>query len=195
MADDLVAALAERGDHLRAIVVERGIDQQPIGQVVGLGELEQAPGADAVAVVAPGEAARVRLRMRRRVIVAQALAEGEVLDVQAEVHREALAAGPAVVLALGDRGVVVAAVRFQLHRSNPSAKRDILGVFSMVRHPCSSWLVTRSPQIGTPSCMNFACSSSGRCGLEGSPLVTVQWPSSARPSDMTMRRSTGCSAG
>ena len=100
MADDLVAALAERRDHLRAIVVELGVDQQRIRQVVGLGELEQAPGADAVAVVAPGEAALVRLRVRRGVVVAEALAESEVLDVEAQVHREALAARPAVVLAL-----------------------------------------------------------------------------------------------
>src|SRR6185503_2081853 len=115
MTDDLVAALAEGRHHLRAVAVELAVDQQRIGQVVRLGELEQAPGADPVAVVAPGEAARVRLRMRRRVVVAHALAEGKVLDVQAEMHREPLASGPAVILALRDCGIVVASVGFQLH--------------------------------------------------------------------------------
>src|SRR5436190_1446858 len=119
MADDLVAVLAERRDHLRAVVVELAVDEQRVRQVVSLCELEQAPRADAVAVVAPGEAARVGLRMRRRVVVTEPIAEGHVLDVQAEVHRETLAAGPAVVLALGDGGVVVAAVALQFHLRRP----------------------------------------------------------------------------
>src|SRR5438132_922125 len=51
--------------------------------------------------------------MRRAVVVPQPLAEGEVLDVEAKMHRQALAARPAVVLALGDGGIVVAAVRLQ----------------------------------------------------------------------------------
>src|SRR5260221_10084231 len=115
MPDDLVAALAEGRDHLRAIVVERRVHQQRERQLVVLGQLEEAPGTDPVAIVAPGKAARVRLRVWRAVIVAEPLAEGEMLDVEAEVHRKPFAARPAVVLALGDRRVVVTAVRFELH--------------------------------------------------------------------------------
>src|SRR5687767_15988560 len=109
--------------------------------------------------------------MRRGVVVSHAFAEGKMLDVETEVHREALAAGPAVVLALRDCGIVVAAVRLQLHRSNPSAKREKSGSSSNRIHPSSRRFATASPQIGTPSCMNLARSSSGLCGLVGSPFV------------------------
>src|SRR6185503_20423493 len=92
-----------------------GVDEQRVRQVVGFGELEQAPRAHAVAVVAPGEAAVIGRRVRRRVVAAEALAEGKVLHVETEMHSEALAFRPAVVLALGDCGIVVASVGFQLH--------------------------------------------------------------------------------
>jgi len=83
MADDLVTAAAEGRDHLRAVVVERRVGQQRKRQVVGFGQLQQAPGANPVAVIAPGEAALVRRGVRRRVVVAQPLAERKVLDVEA----------------------------------------------------------------------------------------------------------------
>ena len=84
MADDLVAARAERRDQFGAVIVKFGVDQQRVRQFVSLGEFKQPPGADAVAVVAPGVAARVRLRLLARVVVAQAFPEREVLDVETE---------------------------------------------------------------------------------------------------------------
>src|SRR5262249_53752900 len=78
-------------------------------------EVENAPDADAVAVVAPRVIAlRLRCRAAGR-IGAEAGAEGEVLDIVAEIDGEPLAAGPRVVLAAIDWHVVVAVVGRQLH--------------------------------------------------------------------------------
>src|SRR5687767_6533038 len=80
-------------------------------------QLEQAPHADAVAVVAPGVVAMgLRLAGFRRV-VSQAGAESEPFDVGGEEEGEALAARPAVVFAFREWNEVVAGVlrqqRFQ----------------------------------------------------------------------------------
>jgi len=82
-------------------------------------EIEHAPDADAVAVVAPRV---VALRLRRRAagrVGAEAGAVGKVLDVVAEVDGEPLAAGPRVVLAAVDWQIVVAAVGWQPHGVPP----------------------------------------------------------------------------
>jgi hypothetical protein len=101
--DDLVPAFTEGRDELGAVVVELGIDEQRIRDAVAIGELQQPPCADPVAEVPPRIAARVGLRMGRRIVVAQSLAESEVLDVEAEMDGQPLPVGPGVVGATADR--------------------------------------------------------------------------------------------
>jgi hypothetical protein len=109
VGDDLVAAPTERRDHLGAIVIEGGVDQRADRQLELLEELQAAPDADAVAVVAPCEVENVRLR-RRRELRSQPAAELEVLDVEADVEREPLRARPGVVGPARDRRILVAAM-------------------------------------------------------------------------------------
>src|SRR6185503_14068313 len=119
----LVAAFRVGRQQLRAIVVELAVEQHGVRQVVVVGELQKPPRADAVAVVAPGEAAHVGLRLRHRVVVAQAFAESEMLDVETEMHRETLAARPGVIGSFHNRRIVVAAVRAQ-HRISLGISRS-----------------------------------------------------------------------
>src|SRR5215475_9308917 len=86
-------------------------------------EVEDAPDANAVAVVAPGV---VALRLRHRAtgrVGALPRAEGEVLYVVAEVDGEPFVVGPRVVLAAVDRDVVVAVVGGQLHGARLQSSR------------------------------------------------------------------------
>src|SRR3989454_3225141 len=86
----------------RSIVRER--------QLQLLGEVEQPPDPDAVAVVAPG-VVPLRLGLARLgVVVSEPRAEGKALDVGGDAEREPLALRPGIVLAIGDRNVVVARV-------------------------------------------------------------------------------------
>ena len=80
MPDDLVAALAEGRDQFRAIIVERRVEEDGDGKAERLEQVEQPPGADAVAVVAPGVVQHVGLVGGRK-LGAEPLAEGEVLEV------------------------------------------------------------------------------------------------------------------
>ena len=67
-----------------------------IGRFSASKSVEQPPGADPVAVVAPGVVEHVGLRPARRQLGAKALAEGEMLEVEREIDGEPLAAGPVV---------------------------------------------------------------------------------------------------
>ena len=99
VGNQLIASLHAGFDELGAIVVERGVEDHAGGQLERVEELKAAPGADAVAVVAPRVVEDVGLRALRAEGGAQARAELEVLEVEAEVHGEALAARPAIVRA------------------------------------------------------------------------------------------------
>src|SRR5712692_11746808 len=118
VADQLVAALRERLDDFRAVVVERSVDERADWQLERIEELEAAPYADAVAVVAPREVEDVGLGGFRPERGAEARAEIEVLDVESDVHGQPPAFRPAVVRPPRDGRVAVAAVRFQgpMHR-------------------------------------------------------------------------------
>src|SRR5882762_1235357 len=110
MGDDLVAALADRRHDLRRVVVKQAVGIVRGGQLELVEQLEQAPYADAIAVVAPRViAVRLGLAGLGR-IVPEAGAIGEPLDIAGEQERQPLAAGPAVVLALRQRHEVIAAV-------------------------------------------------------------------------------------
>ena len=103
--DELVAARLQRIDDLRRVVEHRGVDQVRGRQVQFVEQLEAAPHAHAVAVVAPRKGARIGRRVGDGEQMALACAEGEMLDVEAEIDRESLAARPGVVRAFGDRRI------------------------------------------------------------------------------------------
>src|SRR5258706_6981141 len=111
--DQLVAALDVRLDDLGAVVVERGVDERADRELERLEQLEAAPDADAVAVVAPRVIEDVGLGALRPERGAEAGAEVEVLDVEADVDLEALPAGPVVVSPAVDRGIRVAPVSLE----------------------------------------------------------------------------------
>src|SRR5208282_3777913 len=94
MADDLVSARAEGGDHLGAVIVDFRVQQQGRRQLELVEYLEQAPDADTIAVFAPGPVVGVGMRKPRRVRDAEPLAMGEVLEVQADMDGQAPAVWP-----------------------------------------------------------------------------------------------------
>src|SRR6266705_1817659 len=107
VGDDLVPARAYAREDLRRVVVEQAVGVVRERQLQLVCEVEQAPDADAVAVVAPGIVA-LRLRLARLgVVVPEPRAEGEALDVGGDAECQALAPRPGIILALGDRNVVV----------------------------------------------------------------------------------------
>src|SRR5262245_42883438 len=92
------------------VLVEQRVDVVGRGQLELLEQVEQAPDADAVAVVAPGVIALLLRLALLRGVPAGALAIGVDLDVGGHAERQALAAGPGIVLALADAGVALAFV-------------------------------------------------------------------------------------
>ena len=121
VAGDLVAPRAVGGHQLRRVFVHLGIGEDGRRQVELVEQRQQTPRADAVAVVPPGVVQDVRLRARGRQLRAQALAEREMLEVDAEIDRQPFAVGPGEVGPSGDRHVVEAAVMRKAH-SGASAK-------------------------------------------------------------------------
>src|SRR5215468_10608712 len=125
MADELVATRLQRRRDLRRVVEHRGVDQVGGRQVELVEQFQAAPHADAVAIVAPGEGARIGRRARHRQQVPIARAEGEMLDVEAEIDRQPLAAGPGIVRPLDDRGVgITIVIRQAKHMAGLSCKSD-----------------------------------------------------------------------
>jgi len=123
VADDLVAARHAGIDQLRGVVVERGVENDAGRQAELLEELETAPGADPVAVLAPAVVQHVGRRRHRAEARAQALAEREVLDVEAEIHGQAGAARPVEIGPADDRPVGEATVRRQRADVRPAHGR------------------------------------------------------------------------
>src|SRR5439155_1163423 len=125
--DDFVAALADRRHDLRRVVVKQAVGVVRGGQLQLVEQVEQAPHADAIAVVAPGViAVRLRLAGLGR-IVPETRAIGEPLDIGGEQEREALAAGPAVVPAFRQRDEGIAPVLRQ-QRPQPSLAPEALTI-------------------------------------------------------------------
>src|SRR6266446_3386043 len=165
------------------------------GQVQLVEEVEQAPDADAVAVVAPAVDARAHRLVGRRDGHALADPEAERLDVDGNVHGQPRAVRPRVVRALRDAGVVVASVGGQRHTtsygrrglSRSSSYGSENGMPLMRPIPDSS---TRAPtpdrnagsRIGaniTRSCMScwIRCSSASRFFASTSTACSRNSPS------------------
>jgi hypothetical protein len=97
VAQDLIAALAELDGDVGAVIVDGDVHLRLGGQVERVEQLEHAPDADAIAVVAPAiDAVALRL-VGRRDGHALAHAVGEGLDVDGDVDGQAPAARPRVV--------------------------------------------------------------------------------------------------
>ena len=108
--NDLVAAPADGVGDLRRVLVDQAVRAVPGGELELVQQVEQAPDADPIAVVAPGIiAVRLRLAGLRRV-VAEARAEGEPLDVGGDGEREPPALGPCVVAPRRQGRIVIAVV-------------------------------------------------------------------------------------
>src|SRR6185295_5944683 len=110
VADQLVAALDERVDDLWAVVVERRVHERADADAELGEEVQAAPHPYAVAVVAPRVVEHVGLGVLRPDARAEACAKSEVLEVDADVHREAPALRPGIVGPPRDRGVGVTSV-------------------------------------------------------------------------------------
>src|SRR5262249_17258830 len=124
VAEHIVAALPDLCDDVRILVAHHAVEQDRGRQFELIEDFEQAPVADAVAVVAPGEVARGLRTGAIARIHSDAGAEGEMLDVERDVEREPFSLGPAVVGALHDRHEAVAGMARKLqHSSSPLSCR------------------------------------------------------------------------
>src|SRR5262249_6884672 len=176
VGDDLVAALADRVHDLRRVPVEQAVAVVPGRQLQLVEQLEQAPDADAVAIVPPGVVAvGLRLTGLRRV-VPEPGAEGEPFDVGRDRERETRAARPAVVLALGQGNVVVAIVlrerELDRHRQSALAPEAFTtGASLAISLSIMAWkgsgVVEMAP---APSCWNTDLISSVATTLANSAL-------------------------
>jgi hypothetical protein len=73
--------------------MDGGQNQHRGGQGEPVEQLDQAPDAGPVAIVAPGEVEHVRLRPAGAKLGAEPLAESEIFEVQPEIDRKALSPG------------------------------------------------------------------------------------------------------
>jgi len=119
VADDFVAAPADALCDLRHFLADRRVDEMAHRPPQFVHHVEDAPDADAQAVVAPAVVAHVGLGAERRRRMAETFAEAEVFDVQRTIEGQALAARPGEVPALDDRRIAVAVVFSQLHGARP----------------------------------------------------------------------------
>src|SRR5262249_6160656 len=117
VAEHVVAALLDLLDDVRILVAHGGVEKYRRRQLELVENLEQSPGADAVAVVGPGKIARRRRAAAIGRVHSQAGAEGEMLDVQRDVEGEPLAAGPIVIRPLLDGHVIVTGMAGQLEHA------------------------------------------------------------------------------
>src|SRR5262249_54235081 len=122
MAHDLVAAGATGGEKLRRVLVHRAVDQRRHRQVQRIEDIQQVPGTNPVAPVAPGVVQHVGRRPAGRQLGTQPLAEREVFEIEGKVDGEPLAVGPRIVAPPAQRNVVVAAMRQQVHQQNVASE-------------------------------------------------------------------------
>ena len=125
VTQDLVAALPEGLRNVGAMLVDAEIHLGFDGHVEGVEQLEQAPDADPIAVIAPREdAVAVRL-VRRRDGRALALAEAELLDVDRDVDGETGPVRPVVDRAGGDVGIGITTVGANHDDLDPGRRREL----------------------------------------------------------------------
>ena len=101
--DEFIAALSERGDQLRAVIVERRVDDGRGRQREFIEEIETAPRAHAQCILAPRVIQHIGFGHHRTDRRPQSFAERKVLDVEADIDREPRAVRPAINRAVFDR--------------------------------------------------------------------------------------------
>jgi hypothetical protein len=92
------------------VIVKRRVDERARRHVERIEQFDAAPRADAIAVLAPAVVQDVGLRRQRPQRRTQALAEREVLQVEAELDRKPSAVRPVVGIALMNRLIAEAAM-------------------------------------------------------------------------------------
>ena len=102
---DLVAPRAERVHHLRAVAVDAAVDENRNRKIEPVEQVDQAPHPDAIAVFAPGVIEHVRVMGVRGKLRPMALAEGEVLEIEADIDRKPRPVRPFVGRPLLDAAV------------------------------------------------------------------------------------------
>src|SRR5688500_2720967 len=115
MPDDVVAAGAKGRDQLRAVIVASGIEEHAERQLVVIKKLEQAPGTDPVAILAPAPVVRIGMAEAGGERDAQTAAVGEMLHAQREIYSQPLAVRPSEVGAPDDRLIGKAPMGGQHH--------------------------------------------------------------------------------
>ena len=138
VAQDLVAALPESLRNVGAVLVDAEIHLGFDRDVEGVEQLEQAPDADPIAVIAPREdAVAVRL-VRRRDGRALALAEAELLYVDGDIDGKTSPVRPVVDRAGGDVGIGITTVCANHDNLDPGRRRER----SRWTHSCAAALPT-----------------------------------------------------
>src|SRR5260221_12731853 len=164
MPHDLVAALADRRHDLRRVVVHQAVGVVRRRQAQLVEQLEQAPDADAVAIVAPGiVAVRLRLAGLGRVM-AEAGAEGEPFHAAREDEGKALAIWPTLVGPLGKRYIVVAVVLRQ--------QRLQMLISRAYKPPAWPSTANTIPRASTKTSVICAVGTFDPSGLGGTKLAT-----------------------
>ena len=95
MADQFIATRDAGGDQLRAMVVERCIDERSRRHLEIIEQFEATPCPHPVAVFAPAVIQHVRLRRDRTERRAETFAKSKVFDIEAQIHRETGVSRPA----------------------------------------------------------------------------------------------------
>ena len=114
VAKNVVTARFDLLNEVRVVVADAAVEQDRRGQLELVEHLEQAPVADAVAVIAPGEVARGLLPAAVGGIHPQPGTEGEMLDIERHVERQALAPRPLIARPFDDRRIGVASMAWKL---------------------------------------------------------------------------------
>ena len=107
---DLVAPPAERRRQGGAMIVDRAVDERRARQTQLVEKIEQAPRADAVAVLAPRPVQHVGLPVLGARARHPAPREGEMLEVDGEVAGQARPARPGELRSVADRRIGKTAV-------------------------------------------------------------------------------------
>src|SRR5215212_7977372 len=105
VADNLVTAGMVRGHELRAVVVHGGVGYHGKRQAQPVEQFQTPPRADAVAIVPPAVIQYVGLGARRAELRAEALPEGEMLQVVADVQGKTAPLRPVIVGTARDRRI------------------------------------------------------------------------------------------
>jgi hypothetical protein len=111
MADQFVATCNAGGNQLRAVIVERCIDERTRRHLELVEQFEATPCAHPVAVFAPAVIEHIRLRRNGSERRAEPLAKSKVFDIEAQIHRKSGVSRPAKAVGIRNRPIRKAPMR------------------------------------------------------------------------------------